>query len=58
MAPVAPLGIVKFKIASCAVPVLVTVAFVPAAPVEVVPMLILPSPASPVGPVGPVFPKQ
>ena len=64
--PVAPRGIVKFKITFSAVPVCVTSASVSGSPVVVVPTVtvgVVPSapagpmgPVSPVGPVGPVSP--
>ena len=56
-APVAPRGTVKFKTAAEVVPEFVTEAFVPAAPVVVVPTETLAAvPAGPVAPVAPMGP--
>ena len=57
VAPVAPLGIVKFNIAFSGVPVLVTTAFVPGAPVTVFPIVTVTA-EGPVAPVGPGVPTQ
>lgn len=52
--PVAPCGMPKLRMASWAVPELVTVAEEPAARVVTVPTVMVP--ALPAGPVGPVLP--
>src|SRR5690349_8468295 len=58
--PCGPCGIVKFSTAAEGVPELLTDAFVPAAPVDVVPTATVPAgpvaPVAPVGPAGPVEP--
>ena len=56
-APVAPAGMTKFNTALLSVPVLVTLAFVPGAPVVVVPTWTVAAvPSAPVAPFAPVAP--
>lgn len=55
--PSAPCGMVKFSTAAVLVPLFVTAACVPAAPVVTVPMVIdAADPAGPVAPAGPTLP--
>jgi hypothetical protein len=57
VSPVSPLGIVKLNTAALVVPLFVTLAFVPAEPVVVVPTVTVAAvPVAPVAPVAPVTP--